>query len=86
MLHAASPVEEAPKPDAPPEEGLREIIFQALDELPDRHREVFVPREVQGMGHAEIARTLGIPEGTVWSRLSFARKSLQEKLRARMDP
>ena len=38
-------------------------------------------REIQGLSHAEIARALGIPEGTVWSRLSFARRALQQKLR-----
>ncbi len=84
VLRDAEAVEEAP---VAPESGedLRALILQAVDELPDRHREVFLLREVQGLGHAEIARTLGVPEGTVWSRLSFARKTLQEKLRARMD-
>ena len=72
-------------PAEPSHEDLRGLILQAVDELPDRHREVFVLRELQGLAHAEIARTLGIPEGTVWSRLSFARKALQEMLRARMD-
>ncbi len=86
MLEAVDPVGEIPVADQPPPGDLKDLIFRAVDELPDRHREVFLLREVQGLGHAEIARTLDIPEGTVWSRLSFARKALQEKLRGRMHP
>ena len=60
---------------------LRQALTQALDALDDMHREVFLLKEVEGMGHAEIARLLGVPEGTVWSRLCYARKKLQEKMR-----
>ena len=75
--------------DAPPsrEEGpgdLQALILSAVDELPEHHREVFVMREIQGLDPKAIAEALGIPEGTVWSRLSFARRSLQEKLRRRI--
>jgi len=61
--------------------NLRQALTQALDALDDKHREVFLMKEVEGLGHAEIAKVLGVPEGTVWSRLSYARKKLQEKLR-----
>lgn len=61
-------------------EGLREAIQDALDSLDERHREVFLLKEVEGLGHSEIARILDVPEGTVWSRLSYARRKLQEKL------
>jgi DNA-directed RNA polymerase specialized sigma24 family protein len=37
-------------------------------------------KEVEGLSHAEIAKILEVPEGTVWSRLSYARLKLQEKL------
>ncbi|GMV83523.1 MAG: RNA polymerase sigma factor [Planctomycetota bacterium] len=62
---------------------LRQSLQEALASLDDKHREVFVLKEVEGLGHAEIAERLGVPEGTVWSRLSYARKKLQEKLRRR---
>ena len=61
--------------------ALRNSLQGALESLDDKHREVFLLKEVEGMGHAEIAVHLGVPEGTVWSRLSYARKKLQEKLR-----
>lgn len=60
---------------------LRSSLTEALDSLDEKHREVFLLKEVEGMGHAEIAKHLGVPEGTVWSRLSYARKKLQEKLK-----
>lgn len=62
-------------------EGLRAALNQALASLDEKHREAFLLKEVEGLGHGEIARHLGVPEGTVWSRLSYARKKLQEKLR-----
>ncbi len=74
--------EELPPQAAADEAGaLHRAILGAVDELPEHHREVFVMREIQGLSHAAIARALGIPEGTVWSRLSFARRALQQKLR-----
>lgn len=74
---AAAPHEEDPR--------LHGAILALVDGLPEHQREVFVMREVQEMSHEAIARALGIPEGTVWSRLSFARRALQESLR-RLPP
>lgn len=62
-------------------EALRASLSGALESLDEKHREVFLLKEVEGLGHAEIAKLLGVPEGTIWSRLSYARKKLQEKLR-----
>jgi RNA polymerase sigma-70 factor (ECF subfamily) len=75
--------EEFPPQTGEPDAGssLRRTILGAVDGLPEHHREVFVMREIQGLSHAEIASALDIPEGTVWSRLSFARRALQQKLR-----
>ncbi len=66
-------------------EDLARVLRDAMASLDEPHRNVFVMREVEGMPHAEIARTLGIPEGTVWSRLSYARKSLRDYLKRRRD-
>ncbi len=55
---------------------LREAVEKGIDELPEKHREILVLREMTGLSYEEIARTLGINEGTVKSRLSRARQSL----------
>lgn len=53
-----------------------------LKTLAPEYREIFVLREVQGLSYAEIAETLGIPPGTVDSRLHRARGELRKKLKA----
>ena len=55
---------------------LREVVTDSIDSLPDKYREIIVMREMTGMSYDEIARSLGINEGTVKSRLSRARQSL----------
>jgi RNA polymerase sigma factor (sigma-70 family) len=55
---------------------LREAVSRGIEDLPDRHREILVMREVTGMSYEDIAGTLNISEGTVKSRLSRARANL----------
>jgi len=50
----------------------------ALNALSDNHREILVMREVQDLSYEEIAEALGVPKGTVMSRLFHARKKLLE--------
>jgi len=45
-------------------------------------RTVLALFSLDGLSHREIAETLGIPEGTVWSRLHLARKKLTAELKA----
>ena len=52
-------------------------IMDALEELPEAHKQVVVLRELEGLSYKEIAEVLDIPEGTVMSRLYYARKRLQ---------
>jgi len=59
---------------------LREKIFQAIDELTPEHKTVMILRVLEGLSYKEIGLALGCPEGTVMSRLHYARKQLQEKL------
>ena len=66
-------------------EDLARVLREAVASLDEAHRDVFVLREMEGLPHAEIARLLDVPEGTVWSRLSYARKALREHLRRRKD-
>jgi RNA polymerase sigma-70 factor (ECF subfamily) len=50
-----------------------------LASLSDEHRAVVVLRELEGMSYQEMARTLGIPQGTVESRLYRAREELRRR-------
>jgi len=56
-------------------------IGKALATLTDEHRAVLLLREVEGMSYEEIAESLGVPKGTVMSRLFHARKNMQKELR-----
>jgi RNA polymerase sigma-70 factor (ECF subfamily) len=55
-------------------------IQAALQELPEHHRAVIVLREIEGMSYEEMAETLGVPKGTIMSRLFHARKKMQNAL------
>jgi RNA polymerase sigma-70 factor, ECF subfamily len=56
-------------------------VQQAMERLPVAYREVLLLCEVEEMSYQEISSTLGIPIGTVMSRLSRARKTLRADLR-----
>ena len=56
-------------------------LQSALSQLPDEQREVLLLVALQEMSYEEVASTLGIPVGTVMSRLSRGR----ERLRLLMD-
>ena len=56
-------------------------LATALDELPDRLRLVMLMTAIEGNSTDETAAILGVPTGTVKSRLFKARKCLAEKLR-----
>jgi RNA polymerase sigma-70 factor (ECF subfamily) len=59
---------------------LREDIEKALESLPEHHRIVVLLADVEELGYAEIADVLGVPIGTVRSRLARARAALQKLL------
>lgn len=61
--------------------SLRRRIVQAVDDLPEKLREVIVLRELQQCSYEEIASIVEAPIGTVMSRLSRARARLAESLR-----
>jgi RNA polymerase sigma-70 factor, ECF subfamily len=56
------------------------LLWAVLSRLSDTHREVLLMKIVDGMEHAEIALALGVPEGTVKSRLHHALAALREKV------
>ncbi len=55
----------------------RQMVQQALEQMPVAFREILLLCEVEEMSYQEIAGTLGIPMGTVMSRLSRARRALR---------
>jgi RNA polymerase sigma-70 factor (ECF subfamily) len=72
-----------PSPD--PEEILliscdREQVRRALEQLPSDFREAVVLREMEGLSYKEISATIGVPLGTVMSRLSRGRDWLRRIL------
>ena len=56
-------------------------VLRAVDALPHEFREVLVLSDMEGLPYADIATSLGIPVGTVKSRLFRARRILQGQLR-----
>ncbi len=59
---------------------LYKRIMDAMQQLNPQQRQVVLLREIEGFSYREIAETMGIPEGTVMSRLFYARKRLQRIL------
>lgn len=59
---------------------MYKTIMDAVDELPGDQRQVLILRELEDMPYKEIAEILNIPEGTVMSRLYYARRRLQKVL------
>jgi RNA polymerase sigma-70 factor (ECF subfamily) len=55
----------------------RQLLQQALEQLPVHYREILLLCEVEEMSYSEISATLAIPTGTVMSRLSRARRALK---------
>lgn len=55
-------------------------VAAALDALPEKLRIVMLLAAIEGYNTREVAKLVGIPEGTVKSRLFLARKQLAEKL------
>lgn len=56
------------------------LVTAALDDLDDDYRAAVVLRDIEGLDYAEIAEVLGIPPGTVKSRLHRGRTALRERL------
>lgn len=55
-------------------------VLRAVDTLPAAFREVVVLSDVEGMSYPEMAEVLGVPVGTVKSRLFRGRRLLQQSL------
>lgn len=60
---------------------LRDHVFDALDQLPEEQRMVFILRNIEGLGLEEIACVMQCPVNTVRSRKLLAQKKIRETLR-----
>ena len=60
-------------------------VTEAVNRLPIKHRTVVILHEFEGLTHAEIASILNCSEGTVRSRLHYARQKLRDLLKPYMD-
>jgi RNA polymerase sigma-70 factor, ECF subfamily len=81
---ACSPLPNSPPPTAEDIAASNEFqarLADALGQLPEKFRLVLILSAMEGYTLEEISRLLGIPMGTVKSRLFFARKKLAEKLK-----
>jgi RNA polymerase sigma-70 factor (ECF subfamily) len=80
--HSSSGI--APNAEEALVEASKQTILQnCIESLPDAFREVIVMRELEEMSYRQIADIAGLPPGTVMSRLSRARKRLEECAKAR---
>jgi len=86
--HAEAVVDPSPLPDAALDDRrARALLDDVLDAMDDDLRTVFVMFELEQMTMSEIAGVLGVPQGTVASRLRRARDDFHERaqrLRARL--
>jgi RNA polymerase sigma-70 factor (ECF subfamily) len=59
---------------------LEALILGAIESLPDRYRLALVLRDLEGLAYEEVSLVLGIPGGTVRSRINRARLMVKDKL------
>jgi RNA polymerase sigma-70 factor (ECF subfamily) len=77
---SGDPGPDAPEYSAENNERLK-ALKEAIGRLPRKLREVFILREYGHLTYQELARTLGIKEGTVMSRLNRARRAVIDSVK-----
>ena len=89
---ADTSLEEMDIPDDTGDPGLdiergerQQTVREAICRLPPTHRSVLVLYDLQGCSYEQIAEVLGIPLGTVKSRLNRARHALKDELASHME-
>jgi RNA polymerase sigma-70 factor (ECF subfamily) len=66
--------------EAVAQRDLSRVVREAIDRLPAKYREVLILRDIQDLSYTEIGEILGIPGGTVRSRINRARLALKDKI------
>jgi RNA polymerase sigma factor (sigma-70 family) len=81
------PTHDLPESEASPEQSpdaeLLGVLDDELRKLPTKYRDLLVACDLEGRRREPVARSFGIPEGTLSSRLTAARKMLAERLTRR---
>lgn len=66
------------------EKADRDLLHKAIANLPLEFREVLTMRELEGLSYKEISEIVGVPIGTVMSRLARARERLRDSVLAQL--
>ena len=88
-LHTVTMDDDTPEVPVLPTQGERLAVLDlqaALDLLPGEQKEILLLVALEDMAYAEVASTLGIPIGTVMSRLSRGRERLRALMEGRDTP
>jgi len=83
------PTDDHPEVATAPTQGERLAVLDlqaALDLLPVEQKEIVLLVALEDMAYADVAKTLGIPIGTVMSRLSRGRERLRSLIEGREEP
>jgi RNA polymerase sigma-70 factor (ECF subfamily) len=75
---------ELPDPKMGPS-ALGHMLQQAITTLPPKYKTAFLLRDVEQMSYEEVAQILGVPLGTVKSRVNRARAVLKEHLKPKLE-
>ncbi len=62
------------------DEQFDAVVAAVFNALPEKHRAVVHLVDIDGLSYAEAARALGVPQGTVFSRLHRARSRIRDRL------
>ena len=88
-LHTVTMDDDTPEMPVAPTQGERLAVLDlqaALDALPVEQKEILLLVALEDMAYADVAQTLGIPIGTVMSRLSRGRERLRGLMEGRAEP
>ena len=62
-------------------EYLIDELHSAIDKLPDNYKTAIILRDIQGLNYEEISNIIGVPLGTIKSRINRARLQVQIDLK-----
>ncbi|MFH1312529.1 MAG: sigma-70 family RNA polymerase sigma factor [Candidatus Eisenbacteria bacterium] len=64
---------------------MKQMLWQAIEDLPLEQREAIVLRYFEGMSYREVAETLEMPIGTVMSSLHYAKRKMKKAISGFLD-
>ncbi len=79
-VNAGKSSDRGPSESASAEES-KQLVRACLDKLPPKFREVLILRELEGLSYRDIARIVGVAQGTIESRIFRARTRLANELK-----